>query len=357
MIAISRLSRAACALAIIGLAGLGCSKKSSPQVAPAPEITGLAAVPATAEVVLGADVAKLTGSPVVERVVEQLLLRDPPLSERWQHLKTDCKIDLAKQVKRVMLAIGPNAGPSVGTGPVLMIVVGSIPEADLKDCVGKLVGTGGGSVTGKPIAGHTLYLAKDGNRTMYFAYGRPDTVVLGSSEAYVTEALGTGKKAGDNPELGRWLGLVNQNSALWATGRVDARIRDGLVKLTEGKLTGGPAAFTLVADLQAGASLDFGAVMTRADDAKSLESYVKAELALLTAAAQWRSLGPVVGKITVASQSDTVHLRVPLTVEDLNLLLSALDGGKPPAQDSAPPAPPAPPNRGAGSAAGATGAK
>jgi hypothetical protein len=350
-----QLGRLACAV-WLGLAGWGCSKKPSAPSGPPPELTGLAAVPATAEAVLGVDIGKLTDSPVIDRAVEQLLMRDPVLSERWQRLQSDCKLDLSgkpgnqgKQIKRVMLAIGPHTGPAPGTGPVIMVVVGSIPEAELKDCVAKLVGGGGGSVTGKPAFGRTLYLAKDGNRTMYFAYGKPDTIVLGADEAYVTEALGTGKKASDNPELGKWLQLVNQNSAIWAVGRTDVRVRDGLVRLTEGKISGGPAAFTLTADLASGASLDLGAVMSKAEDAKSLESYVKGELALLTAAAQWKSLGPVVGKIKVAVDGDVVHFRAPLTVDDLNLLLSALDGGSTPAQDSAPPT--------SGSGSGTTGTK
>ncbi|HET7499587.1 MAG TPA: hypothetical protein VFK02_01245, partial [Kofleriaceae bacterium] len=296
------LASALLGLGLIGALGLGagCRKKPAPPSGPAPEITGLAAVPSTAEVVVGVDLAGLIDAPVIDRITEQLLARNPVLSERWQRLQSDCKITLGKQVKRIMLAIGPHAGPAPGTGPVIMVVVGSIPEADLKDCVTKLVGGGGGSVTGKPAFGRTLYLAKDGNRTMYFAYGRPDTIVLGSDEAYVTEALGPGKKAPDNPELARWLPLVNQNAALWAVGRTDARVRDGLVRLTEGKITGGPTALTLVADLSSGASLDLGAVMAKPDDAKSLESYVNAERALLTAAAQLKSLGPVVGKVTVA---------------------------------------------------------
>jgi len=326
-------------LGALSLGGWGCGKKASMPSGPPPEITGLSAVPATAEAVLGADVAKLAGSPVIDRAVEQLLQRDPVLSQRWQHLKDDCKIDLGKQIKRVMLAIGPHPGPEPGTGPVLMVVVGSIAETDLKDCVAKLVGQGGGTVTGKVVFGRTLYLAKDGNRTMYFGYGRPDTIVLGSSEAYVTEALGTGKKAPDNPDLTRWLRLVNQNSSLWAVGRTDARIRDGLVQLTDGKLSSGPIAYTAMADLSLGANLQLGAVMGKPEDAKSLESYVKGELALLTAAAQWKSLGSVVGKITVTVDNDVVNFRAPLTIEDLNLLLSALDGGSMPAQDSAPPTP------------------
>lgn len=322
----------------------GCGHKSSAPSGPPPEITGLAVVPASAEAVLGADVAKLAASPVIDRAVEQLLLRNTGLAERWARVKDDCKIDLAKQVKRVMLAIGPppqatQATRAPGTGPVIMVVIGSIPEADLKDCVSKLVGSGGGTVTGKLVAGRTLYLAKDGNRAMYFAYGKPDTVVLGASEAYVTEALGSGKKATDNPDLTRWLARVNQNSSLWAVGRTDARVRDGLVQLTQGKLSAGPVAYAVTAELSEGASLSLDAVMAKPEDAKALESFARGELALLTAAAQWKSLGAVVGKVTLAVENEIVHFRAPLSVDDLNQLLSALDGGSTPAQDSAPPTP------------------
>jgi len=322
---------------VLGAAS-ACGKKPSGPSGPPPEITGLAAVPASAEAVLGADVGKLADSPVIDRAVEQLLLRNSALAERWGRVKDDCKIDLVKQVKRVMLAIGPH-GQGPGTGPVIMVVIGSIPEADLKDCVAKLVGGGGGTVTGKLVAGRTLYLAKDGNRTMYFAYGKPDTIVLGANEAYVTEALGTGKKAPDNPDLTRWLKLVNQDSSLWAVGRTDERVRNGLVQLTQGKLSAGPVAYTATAELAAGASLSLDAVMAKPEDAKGLEAFAKGELALLTAAAQWKSLGSVVGKITVAVDNEIVHFRAPLSVDDLNQLLSALDGGSTPAQDSAPPTP------------------
>jgi hypothetical protein len=334
------LGNARCLLGLVcGLwaLGTGCSKKADPPKAPPPELTGLAAVPATAEAVVGVDVVKLAGSPLVERAVDQLLLRNAELGERWQRVKDDCRIDVGKQVKRVMLAIGPHRGPEPGTGPVIMVVVGSIPEAVLKECVGKLVGSGGGTVTGKLVEGRTLYLAKDGNRTMYFAYGRPDTIVLGADEAYVTDALGTGKKAPDNQDLTRWLGLVSQNAPLWAVGRTDARVRDGLVRVTGGKLNAGPVAYAATAELDEGATLALSAVMSTPADANSLESYVKGELALLAAAAQWKSLGSVVGKIAVTVEREVVQFRVPLAVDDLNLLLSALDGDSTPAQDSAPP--------------------
>jgi hypothetical protein len=344
---------AVAAVAIMALgAAAGCGKKPKQRSGPAPEITGLAAVPVTAQVVIGANIAKIVETPVVDRVVDQLLLHNEALKTRWQYLSESCKINVTEQVKRVMLATGPHAGGAPGTGPVMMVVVGAIPEAELKDCVGKLVGQGGGSVTGKTAYDRTLYLAKDGNRSMYFAYGRPDTVVLGADEAFITEALGPGKKAPDSPELARLLNTVNQNASLWAAGVVDPRIRDGLVKLTEGKIRAGPVAFTLTLDLADGAAVVLSAVMSSAEDAKSLESYANGEKALLTAAAQLKSLGSVVGKITVAAENDVVHFRAPLTVDDLNQLLSALDGGTPAQQDSAPPTPKA----GASGEAGESGA-
>jgi hypothetical protein len=330
---------ALCLVIALCAAAPGCGKKGQPS-GPPPELTGLAVVPASAEVIVGADIAKLTDSPVIDRAVEQLLMRDTVLSERWQRLKDECKLDLGKQIKRVMLALGPNRpGPAPGTGPVLMVAVGSLPETELQQCVTKLVGAGGGSLTGKPVLGRTLYLAKDGNRTMYFAYTRPDTVVLSADEAYLTEALGTGKKAPDNPDLTSWRKRVNQSAPLWAVGRTDPRIRDGLVQLTSGKISAGPVAFALSADLADGAKLQLSAVMNQPDQAKALESYVNGELALLTAAAQLRSLGSVVGKLAVTADGNVVQFRVALTVDDLNHLLSALDGDGTSPQNRAPPQP------------------
>jgi hypothetical protein len=330
---------ALCLMIALCAVGSGCGKKDQPS-GPPPELTGLAVVPASAEVVVGADIAKLTDSPVIDRAVEQLLMRDSVLSERWQRLKDECKIDLEKQIKRMMLALGPSRpGPAPGTGPVLMVAVGSLPETELQDCVTKLVGAGGGSLTGKPALGRTLYLAKDGNRATYFSYARPDTVVFSADEAYLTEALGAGRKAPDNPELTALLKLVNQSAPLWAVGRTDPRIRDGLVQLTSGKISAGPVAFALNADLADGVKLQLSAVMNQPDQAKALESYVNGELALLTAAAQLKSLGSVVGKLTVSADGDVVQFRVALTVDDVNHLLSALDGDSTPPQNRAPPQP------------------
>jgi hypothetical protein len=332
-----KLGRSSGALLLLaGACALGCGRKSDGPNGPAPEVTGLAAVPSNAEAVIGADVSKLAGSPIVARAVDQLLLKDSTLGAAWTQVRDGCKIDFTTQVKRVMLVIGPTPpGGRAGTGPAMLIATGTIPEHDLNECVGKLVGKGGGSVTGKAVAGHTVYEVKDGARGMYFAFGRPDTVVMATSEAYVIEAIGPGKKLPDNPEFAVWLKLVDQNQPIWAVGHVDDRVRKGLVGVLEG-LKAGPSAIVGSIDPTNGAKLELGAVMASADDAKQLESYVNDSRKLFGMIAQAKSLGSIVNKVKITSADTVVRFKVELDMADVNHLLSMLDGGAPSAQDAAP---------------------
>ncbi|HEY4244228.1 MAG TPA: hypothetical protein VGM88_30655 [Kofleriaceae bacterium] len=316
--------------------GGGCSKKDGGLPQLTGEQTGLADVPASVEVVISADVGKLSQSAIVQRSIEQLLAHDQKLAEQWEQAKASCKIDVVDQVKRVLLAIGPAPDGGVGTGPVLLVAIGNVPEADLSACVRSLVGQGGGTLTAKPVGTHTLYQAKDGNRTMFFAYAKPDAVVMSANEAYVTEALGDGPKGSQNLELAGWLRRVDESAGMWAAGRVPGRVASGLVRATEGKVGAGPVAVVGTANLVDGAELFLGAVMPAAADAKSLESYAKAELTAYTAAASLAKLGGVVGKLRIVAEGDTTAFRVALTTDDLNQLLAVLDGGPPPAQDAPP---------------------
>lgn len=327
-------------LAVALLTG-ACGKSDSRAKAPPPEVTGLAAVPANAEVVVGADLSKLAGSRLVRLAVEQLFLRDRAFATRWSHVREACKLDLVKQVKRIMLALGPPpAGKPAGTGPVLMIATGDIAEADLTSCVRSMVGKGGGSLTAKPLGPRTLYQVKDANHTMVFAYSRPDTIVLGSDEAYVTAALSTAAKVTSSPTLNPLLKQVDQHAPLWAAGRVPAAVADGLVRATAGKLTAGPTGFIGTADPSAGATLELGGVMASSADARTLEGMAKAELALLVAAAQLKQLGGIVNQLRTSVDGTTVRFRLALSPADVNHVLSVLDGDKAPAQDAVPSGPP-----------------
>lgn len=321
-------------LVLIGLTlAWGCGKKSS--TGSAADVAGLSAVPASAEIVISADVPRVMDSPLVDRAVDQLMLREPSLATEWQKLHDTCKFDPAR-ITHVLLAIGPKGNQQVGTGPVLMVATGKIAENELATCVRGIVGSGGGDVTAKTVAGHTLYVARDGSRIMYFGFGRPDTVLLSSNEAFITEALSPGKKATENPELGAWIGLADQKAPLWAAGRTDPSLRDRLVKLVGAGLSAGPQAITLAFDATSGAKLDLGAVMASPADAKALESFAKTQIAMLGMAAQARSMGKLVDKIVVAAEGKVVHVRVSLGPDEVNQLLSALDGGGSAAQDSPP---------------------
>ncbi|HEV7557759.1 MAG TPA: hypothetical protein VGO00_19975 [Kofleriaceae bacterium] len=314
----------------------GCGKKKPSAEELPPEVTGLATVPANAEVVVAVDVDHVVDSQVVERAVDQLLMRDPDLAGRWQKLHDSCKIDLTKQVKRVMVALGPSDPKSPGTGPMLMVAIGNLAETELEKCVQAMVGQGGGSLTAKAAGDRTLYQAKDGNRTLFFAFGRPDTVVLGSSEAYVLEALGPGKKVLDNPELASWIKQVDQRSPIWAAGRVAERVRQGLVKATNSALTAGPVAFVATFDPTDGATLDLGVIMADAKDANTLETFAKDQLGLFAMAAQAKNLGGVVEKVSIEASDQVVRFKAKLAISDINRLFCLLDGNAKCSQDATP---------------------
>src|SRR5262249_2270676 len=154
----------------------------------------------------------------------------------------------------------------------------------------------------------TLYEAKDGSHTMYFAFGRPDTVLLSSGEQFVTQALdGTAKRALDNKELATWIGYADQKAPLWAAGRVDPRVREGVVKVMGGNVSAGPSAMVVSFDPTDGAKLEMEAVMANANDAKALESFAKTQLGLVAMAAQGKSLGTVVDKLAISSDGNLVR--------------------------------------------------
>jgi hypothetical protein len=339
-------------LAILGAicCAVACGKKSGSN-GPPPEVTGLSAVPSSAKIVIAIDVEKLAASPVVARAAEQLLARDTQLAESWAHVRDECKIDVAKQIKRMTIALGPapNAAQP-GTGPMLMVATGAIGEAELSTCIRSLVGKGGGTLTAKPLDARTLYQVKDQNRTMFFAFGSPNTVVLSASDKFITEALDAkGKKALDHPELAAWAKLANQNAPLWMMGRVSERVKGGLVRVSGGAIKTGPTAFVASFDLTDGAKFDLNTIMASGEDAKQLESQIKAQLGMLVMIAQAKSMGPIVEKVKIAADGKLVRISAALTMDDMNHVLSVLDPAPLPAQDSPPPSPPA---TGSGSSAG-----
>jgi hypothetical protein len=320
-------------IALLALApAVACkSKKTAPTI---PDVVGLAAIPATAEVVISVDVAATATAPLVQRAAGQLLLRDSTLAPRWQQLRASCKIE-PETISQATLAWG-NAIATAGARSVLMVVTGSsLNESSFAPCVRGLVGKGGGTLTGKPSNGRTIYYAKEGDRGVWFGFGGVHTVVIGSNESFVVEALGPGPKIASNPEFSQWMAMVTSKSPLWAVGRLDPRVGEGLVRASNGKVTAGPTAFVLSASMNSGMQANLQVVMKQIDDAKALESFAKSELQLLAMAAQWKNLGPLANKLATSVKSNTVTMAVDWNNDDLNQLLSVIDSA-PASNETAP---------------------
>jgi len=118
------------------------------------------------------------------------------------------------------------------------------------------------------------------------------------------------------------------------------RGRIGLVGASGGRLKAGPTAIVASLDPTDGAKLDLGAVMATGEDAKALESFANSEMKVIAMVAQMKSLGPLVAKVAITSEGTVVRFRAPLTVEDVNQLLSVLDEKPASEQGSPPPEPP-----------------
>lgn len=331
------LAALAGALLLLAAAALaGCGKRAHLPTGPSPEVTGLAAVPATADVVVGLDAGRLAESPIVERAIEMLLAREPELAARWQALRESCRLEVA-QVARLMIALGPPPpGGRLGTGPMLLIATGKISEPDLVKCARDIVGKGGGTVVVKAGEGRTLYQVKDGARTMFIAFGRPDTVILGNHEGYVQEAVGGGAKALDNPEIAGWVRLVDQNAPVWVVGRVAPQLQASLIRASGGALRAGAKAYAGTLDPTDGLRGELTALMESPEDAKHLESLANMNLVGLSWATQRESLARIVQKVSIQAEGAGVRFSVPLTMDDVNRVLSALDDDRAAAQDSPP---------------------
>lgn len=318
--------------ALVSCAALvaACTSKASSEKTPPAQLAGLDAVPASARVVIGADPRRLAGSELVSRAVALMIEREPELGARVTALGTGCGLDWSK-LESVHLALTDDAPQP------MLIATGPLAEADLAKCVQSTVGAGGGSLSLQEVDGRTVYQVVDGKRTVWFAFGRKDTVVLSASRELVVAGLGTGKKALDMPEMKALIDRADTRAPLWAAGRVDPTLGQRMLRLTRGKVTTPPTAFLAKLDPGDGVTLELAAVMASEDDAKAMESQLIPTLQLISIAAQIRGLGPLAAKIAGSRQGDTVRFGVSLTDAEVKEVLSKVDS-RPPAEEDAGPA-------------------
>lgn len=322
---------------VVGGGGLLCTtgckgRKAAPAAIP---VEGLAAIPATADAVVGVDIARVAQAPLVSRGAALLLASDAALSARWAQLKNACQLDLSA-FRSLLLAVGnapPPTSKNAASAPmvraVLVVASGPVTEANVSSCVRQMVGAGGGSLTGRTAQGRTIYQVKDGARAVWFGFGTANTIVLGSNEAFVEQALGAGPKIESNPEFAARRAVLSAGQTelppLWAIGNVAPQVGGGLVRATGGKITAGPKAFVLSADLANGLAFALRVFLASDADAKELKSFIDSQLGVLALAAQWRNLGPVLTKMKTAQDASQVAITAGWTTDDLNQLLSAID--------------------------------
>ena len=335
---IRRAALVALASASFGAGAVGCGKHAQPGGGEAATVTGLAAVPKGATAVVGVDVARVAGDPLVVRAIEQLLVRRPELQAEISKIEAACNLDVANKVKRVIIALGTRAAD--GTTPDLLVVTGQINEAELTACLTKEVGSGGGKVSSVSGTAHALYEVKDGRHDVFYGWGDADTVVLGTSAAWVDQALGSGPKVADDPDLKSYLAMSGATgdhpAPLWFAAKVPQKVGEGLPRFGDGQMKAGPKGVFGSMDPAAGVKTELGAVMGSDDDAKALESFAKSEKGLLSLGAQWKGLGTIVQKIAITRDSAVLRFDLELTEDDVKQLFSVIDTAASRPQDAHP---------------------
>ncbi len=325
----------ACALA----AAPACGKKRAESTSKGlPAIEGLAAVPASATVVIGADVSKLAGSELVRRAVASMFQRDPELEQHLDGLARECQIDPATDVRGITIGMGTEPDQ------VVLIAAGRFDEAALSACLHRRMSASGGSFTTKTSGGRVFYLARDGDRSVWLTMGGSGTLALSPSQPWLEQAVGPGGKAGDNAMLMDAIDRIGEGQTLWAAGLVPAEVGKGLIDATRGQIEERPRAMFGDLALDAGISARLGVIMASPEDAKTLESKAVFELALGSLVAQEWGLGPLVARTRARAEGAILQIELTLSEVEVNELLTALgsaevDRGGVPDKDPASPQP------------------
>jgi hypothetical protein len=316
------------------LCGPSCKDKAKEQPRPVPvEVTGLAAVPADVRAVLGINVEAIADAWLVERAVEQMFLRDPGLAARVDNLITTCRFDPAKDLRSLVLALGAEAHAD----QALMVAVGTFSEPEVAACVQSSLAEDGGTLTQTEVDGRRFYQASarsDRADSVWFTFGDPTTLVVATSSGWLAEAVGKGDKVLSRQPMAAWIERANPRAGIWAAGAIDAQIGKELVELTSGQLAAPPRALFGHIELKDGLSLSLSAIAASDKDVQALVGLANAQLGMGALALQRYGLGPVISKLTVAAEGDTLHLRFALTEEELKDVLSRIDTTNAPEQDT-----------------------
>jgi hypothetical protein len=286
---------------------------------------GLPALPAETRVVIGVSVPRLAASPLARRLVAEVLGRDPEAKQRLVELLGRCKIDPARDVQTVTIAMGEGQD-------IALLVRGAIDGKALVECVRAESTANGGSFAEKPLGGQTVYAAtsQSGAQKVWLAFGADKTVVAALSEAWMGKLLDpAAPKIETRADTMALLKRVAPDAAVWGVGYLPPGVGAQLVKLTDKQVTQ-PAtsvAFEAVFDkgLAASLRLDLGS----SADADKLATFAKGQLDWLAIAAQQVKLGQLVAKAQLTTDGPSVKLELKLDDADVKKLESALADNPP----------------------------
>lgn len=331
-----------CSWSILGLGLLlavsspACKDKNEEPRPPPPapvDVTGLAAVPAEVRVVLGVNVESIADAWPVKRAVEQMFLRDPGLAARVDGLITTCRFDPAKDLRSLVVALG--AGENAEQA--LMVAIGSFSEPEVASCVQTSLTEDGGSLTQSDVDGRRIYQATGRagrDESVWFTFGDPRTLVVATSPEWLAEAVGKGEKVLSRQPMASWIERADPNAGIWAAGAIDQNIGAELVKLAGDQLRAPPQALYGHIHIKDGLALSLSTIAASPEDASVLVGLARAQLGVGALALQRYGLGPIVSKLTVNAEGDTMHLRFALSAEELKDVLSRIDTTNAPEQDT-----------------------
>lgn len=315
------------------IAGPACKGKQQEAEPTAPELSGLAAMPASVDQVIGLDVARLARSPLVERAVGVLLAGEPDLARDLDALTSGCNISIERDIRRLWLGMDRDGG-----GRAMLVVDGDLTEGQLGACVGRAIGASGGRLTGERVAGRTHYhVVQGGGRPeVWFAVVGKGVVVVASTGELLAEAAGDGPKVTSAADLNALVERAGTGHAVWFAGSVPPEVGQGLGTVSGGALAAPRAMYGHV-DLDGPLDAELGVVLGSAKEAADGASLVKGQLGTLALVAQARGLGRLVNQVAAEAQGDTLVLRLALPEDDVRTLVgTAIDSGGPGEQNATP---------------------
>lgn len=292
-----------CAAAVLAACG---NKTSTDDAAPPPPpVRGLDGLPADAEIIAGAELTALRASEPAQRIARRL------------GLELDVLPACAEPPARVVIARGASGAVVVGAG-------GAWAEEALVRCLGAV-----------PAPAHhrrAVYRADSAaGAPVWFAFGAPDWVIGATSEDELRGVLAGTQRLQLDPAVRALVTEPGRDVLAWAIA-VRGTVVDGVEPVAGVRPRALYGYLRRAGD--GGVELEVGALLASEADAAALHEFVLSQRNQAIIIAQGRGLGPWAGAVEVRAEGDRVRLTSRLTAGDVEQIISRIDRGAGPEQDT-----------------------